>query len=127
MGNGNFSFGKHVLIPFASGVIGASCVLGINYGIQNSGILNSNNPNIPINQEMKNPVSTQISINSYSDTATYVAEKVLPSVVGIKVEYSVSSIFYRGESTATAEGSGVIISEDGYILTNNPGLIIARE
>ena len=44
----------------------------------------------------------------------------MPSVVGIKVEYSVSSIFYKGASnTATAEGSGVIISEDGYILTNN--------
>src|SRR5699024_3314503 len=30
-----------------------------------------------------------------------------------------NSIFYRQTSTATAEGSGVIISEDGYILTNN--------
>lgn len=121
MGNGNFSFGKHVLIPFASGVIGASCVLGINYGVQNSGIFNKNNSNILISEESRAPISTtsQVSINNYSDTATSVAEKILPSVVGIKVEYSVSSIFYRGESTATAEGSGVIISEDGYILTNN--------
>ena len=47
------------------------------------------------------------------------AQKVLPSVVGINVEYSVSSIFSKGESSATAQGSGVIISEDGFILTNN--------
>ena len=121
MGNGNFSFGKQVLIPFASGIIGASCVLGINYGIQNSNLFiqnNSNNSNTIKLNTSSTPASL-VSISNYSDTATSVAEKVLPSVVGIKVEYSVSSIFYRGESTATAEGSGVIISEDGYILTNN--------
>ena len=42
-----------------------------------------------------------------------------PSIVGINVTYSVNSLFYKGQGTATAEGSGVIISEDGYILTNN--------
>ena len=47
------------------------------------------------------------------------AAKVRPSIVGIEVEYSVNSIFYRNTSTATAAGSGIIISEDGYILTNN--------
>lgn len=47
-----------------------------------------------------------------------VASKVLPSIVGIKVEYATNSIFL-GNSTAKAEGSGIIISEDGYILTNN--------
>ena len=43
----------------------------------------------------------------------------MPSIVGISVEYSVNSLFSRNPSTATAEGSGVIISSDGYILTNN--------
>ena len=121
MGNGNFSFGKQILIPFASGVIGASCVLGINYGINNSGIFIKNQANIPNYVESKTPTSTSslVSIANYSETATSAAEKILPSVVGIKVEYSISSIFSRGESTASAEGSGVIISEDGYILTNN--------
>ena len=60
-----------------------------------------------------------VSLSSISDTGVYVAQKVLPSIVGINVEYSVSSIFSRNQSTASAEGSGVIISEDGYILTNN--------
>ena len=55
----------------------------------------------------------------YSDTAVGVAQKVLPSIVGINVTYSVNSIFYSGQGTATAQGSGVIISSDGYILTNN--------
>ena len=121
MGTGNFSFGKQVLIPFASGIIGASCVLGINYGIQNSNLFIKNNSVTTNVLESKTPSNniSAVSISNYSDTAISVAEKVLPSVVGIKVEYSISSIFYRGESSVTAEGSGVIISEDGYILTNN--------
>ena len=60
-----------------------------------------------------------ISLSSFSDTGVAVAQKVLPSVVGIKVQYSVNSIFSQNSSTASAEGSGVIISSDGYILTNN--------
>lgn len=48
-----------------------------------------------------------------------VANKVRPSIVGIKVEYTANSIFLRNSTTASAEGSGIIISEDGYILTNN--------
>jgi len=58
-------------------------------------------------------------INSISD----VAKKVIPSVVGIKVTYPVSgySFFFNGnsDSTATGEGSGIVYSSDGYILTNN--------
>ena len=60
----------------------------------------------------------QISITDYSITASTVAEKVLPSIVGIKIEYKITSPLY-GTGTATAQGSGIIISEDGYILTNN--------
>ena len=108
MGKENFSFGKQILIPLASGVIGASCVLGINYGIQNSGIFINNNSNTLSSIESKTQTSSSslISISNYSDTATSVAKTILPSVVGIKVEYSVSSIFYKGESTATAEFDG---------------------
>jgi putative serine protease PepD len=44
-----------------------------------------------------------------SEALARVAQEVLPSVVSITVE----------EGNATAQGSGVIISEDGRILTNN--------
>ncbi|MBR4073114.1 MAG: trypsin-like peptidase domain-containing protein, partial [Clostridia bacterium] len=46
-----------------------------------------------------------------------VAEKVSPSVVGIRTTTSVMS-FFGGSSEATGEGSGVIYSTDGYIITN---------
>ena len=65
------------------------------------------------------PNTEQISLLDYSDTAVGVSKKVLPSIVGINVSFSVNSIFYAGTGTATAQGSGVIISSDGYILTNN--------
>ena len=74
------------------------------------------------NSTSSNGYVDQISLNNFSDTAVYAANKILPSIVGIKIEYSVNttSIFGRSNtSTATASGSGIIISEDGYILTNN--------
>lgn len=46
-----------------------------------------------------------------------VTEKVTPSVVGIRTTTSVMS-FFGGVSEATGEGSGVVYSADGYIITN---------
>ena len=57
------------------------------------------------------------NISNYSDTATSVAKTVLPSIVGIEVTYNVNSLWGTSEGSAT--GSGIIISEDGYIITNN--------
>lgn len=124
----NYSFGKNVLIPFASGVLGAGVLLGVCFNVpyvkntmlgieSNTNNSSSKGDNSSINY---NNINTDlVSLSSYSDTGVYVAQTVLPSIVGIKVEYSVNSIFSRVSSTANAEGSGVIISEDGYILTNN--------
>ena len=116
---GKTGFGKSVLIPFCSGVIGAALVVGTCFGIptiRNSIIGSSSNTKTTSTQS----VGTQnlVSLSGYSDTATNVAAKVLPSIVGIKVQYTVNSIF-SGSQAAAAEGSGIILSEDGYILTNN--------
>ena len=119
----NFSFTKNVGIPFISGILGAGLSVGICFGvpsIRNNLLTTNSNAVVTKTSTEDNSNSTSlISLNSYSDTGISVAQKVLPSVVGINVEYSVSSIFSKGESSATAQGSGVIISEDGFILTNN--------
>lgn len=119
--------GKSVLLPFFSGVVGCAVVIGTCFGVPSirSNILN-NNSNISrndSNNENSGYVS-QTSLSNYSDTSVYAANKILPSIVGIKVEYSVNSLismFGRQNQSMTAEasGSGIIISEDGYILTNN--------
>ena len=113
-------FGKTVILPFTCGILGASIVIGTCFGIPsikneligNSDFSESNNSSNNINTQ-------QISLLDYSDTAVGVAQKVLPSIVGISVTYSVNSPFYGNQGTASAQGSGVIISSDGYILTNN--------
>lgn len=121
-------FGKSVLIPFFSGVIGTTLVIGICFGIPEirSSLLKTVNSvqastSQTSNANTNNGNVTYVSLSNYSDTAVAVANKVRPSIVGIKVEYSVNSMFSRtsGSSTSAAEGSGIIISEDGYILTNN--------
>lgn len=122
--NKKTGFGKNVAIPFLSGVLGAGIVLGTCLGVPSirNNILSVNNTNtVSTNTGITNaPINTtQISLEEYSKTGIGVAQKVQPSIVGIKVEYTVNSIFMMQPSSAQAEGSGIIISEDGYILTNN--------
>ncbi len=124
----NSGFGRNFLLPFFSGVLGCSLVLGTCFGIPSikSKLFDSNVSNISSNSNNleNNGYVKQTSLENYSDTSVYAANKILPSIVGIKVEYSVNSLLSmfgsKGQSTtATATGSGIIISDDGYILTNN--------
>lgn len=63
---------------------------------------------------------SSVNLDEYSKTSEGVAKSVLPSIVGIKVQYGVNSPFLRDNSyKAEAAGSGIILSKDGYILTNN--------
>ena len=120
-----FRFGKQIIFPFISGVVGSCIVVGICFGIPSIKEkllqINSNSSTTTtISSNNHLSATSLVSVANYSETGIAVAQKVLPSVVGIKVEYSVSSVFYKNiSSIVTAEGSGVIISEDGYILTNN--------
>ncbi len=120
-------FGRSVLVPFASGVLGCALVIGTCFGVSSIrsnllGIDSTTSTTNNTNSQASGYVS-QTSLSNYSDTSIYAANKILPSIVGIKVEYNVNSaltIFGQSQtSTGTATGSGIIISEDGYILTNN--------
>ena len=117
--------GKTVVLPFVCGVLGTVAVLGtcltvppIKQSILNSLIGTSNSQNSD-STNLNNLNTQQVSLLDFSETGIGVANKVKPSIVGITVEFSVNSIFYNSSGTAKASGSGIIISEDGYILTNN--------
>ena len=122
-------FGKTVLLPFFSGVVGCALVIGTCFGIPSirSAIMNDSEGSLSNTSNNSNESSgyvSQIALSNYSDTAVYAANKILPSIVGIKVEYTVNNPMLamfgqNSTSSATATGSGIIISEDGYILTNN--------
>ena len=120
-------FGRSVLVPFASGVLGCALVIGTCFGVPSirSNLLEIDSTTSTTNNtnSQASGYVSQTSLSNYSDTSIYAANKILPSIVGIKVEYNVNSaltIFGQSQtSTGTATGSGIIISEDGYILTNN--------
>ena len=129
--NSKGSFGKNVVTPFISGVLGCSLVLGTCFGIPSLkekilGETNSKNSTSYENAGIVNP--NLVSLSNYSDTAVFAASKILPSIVGISITYDVTTSNYfsmfgfgggNTTSQATASGSGIIISEDGYIVTNN--------
>lgn len=122
-------FGSKVIIPFISGALGACLVGGICFGIPTirENILGKTDSNeeTTISKKVSYTSDTDnssynaklIDIAEFSETSVAVAEKVRPSVVGITVTYDVQT--FGGTTTADATGSGVIISEDGYIITNN--------
>lgn len=129
----NFSFSKSILLPFVSAVVGCSLVIGVCFNTPSikQTLLGSSNSNTQVETSNKTSLDehssgtvSQISLSAYSDTAVFAANKILPSIVGIEIEYNVTSSFSffggsQSTSTATASGSGIIISTDGYILTNN--------
>lgn len=119
-------FAKTIAVPFLCGVLGAGIVVGTCFGVPSikNNLLGNNSATTTTSTSTSNGASGSIntnfiSLSNYSETGTAVAQKVLPSIVGITVEYSVSSIFMNQSTTAQAQGSGIIISQDGYILTNN--------
>ena len=118
-------FGKTIVLPFFSGVVGCAVVIGTCFGVPSirEQIMGTNSSTSSSSNSQTSGLVDQISLSNYSDTSVYAANKILPSIVGIQIEYNVTSMFsmFGGSqtSTATATGSGIIISEDGYILTNN--------
>lgn len=122
-------FGTQVVLPFFSGVLGTAVVLGACFYVPSVrshlvDILGATvqSQTTSLSSPISNVVSENkslVSLSNLSETGIGVASKVQPSIVGITVEYSINSPFTNNSTTAKAEGSGIIIREDGYILTNN--------
>ena len=121
---------KVVVTSFISGIVGASLVLGLCFYVPAVRNIFISSDSDDTKKEVskiftsEGAVNKGVSIEDYSSTAISVANKVLPSVVGIEVDFSVSANYptfsaATQSSTSKATGSGVIISKDGYILTNN--------
>jgi len=93
-----------------------AAVIGAISGIAAMFAVNFDEP-VVVNESGSN---SNVNINidkTVESVVEAVAEKVTPSVVGIRTTTSVMS-FFGGSSESTGEGSGVIYSEDGYIITN---------
>ena len=86
-------FGRGILLPFFSGVVGCAVVIGTCFGIPSirNSIFNNgiNNTSYNSSNSSNSGLVSQTSLSNYSDTSIYAANKILPSIVGIKVEYNV--------------------------------------
>lgn len=109
---------KNILIIFIVALLGA--------GIGTYGMLNAYNQNTSKEDANENDpiVLNQIEYNNKQETNyTKAIDKAYNTVVEINctVVSQTSNYFFFGnqEQYGTASGSGVIISEDGYIVTNN--------
>ena len=116
----------------AAGIVGGVFSLGLNYYIHPIKEVQSSERIVEIPKTVfSTPVNYKpTSIVEVKDF-TFAAEKTVNTVVHIKTEYTNSysndpylDFFWgprgsRGSRPMVATGSGVIISEDGYIVTNN--------
>lgn len=111
-----------IFTSLVSAIVGAICAVFIYSSIisptrDDKEVIDTGATTSNTSSQFNNLNLSQVSLSNYSDTAIYAANKVLPSMVSISVEYDVN---YMGmKKTMSGSGSGVIISEDGYILTNN--------
>ena len=95
------------------GIILLSGVVGFCTGYAGSHL--SNNANVTIQQQTNKSNSGTVQVSDVSD----IVEKCKDSVVEITTESVSSGNSIFGQYVSQGAGSGVIISKDGYIVTNN--------
>lgn len=103
-------------IAVSIGIILAILVLlgaGIGGGILIQGSLNNSSSPVSLNPA----VDGNTTITQEESSIANVAEKVSPSVVSIVA--TTESQYYYNPSGGSAAGTGIIVSKDGYVLTNN--------
>ena len=105
---------RTILIVFLVSMLGA--------GLSTAGVMELYNKNRRISTT-SSPVISEITYSNVEKTdLTKAIEKAYQSVVEITVTYETTSYnWFMGNQTsiASAKGSGVIISDDGYIVTND--------
>lgn len=134
--NNNYNYGGTTFYPrppkqkknkkkgaFGAGTVIAAAllaaVIGAGSGIAAVTLSSKNGSNT--SSPMTSSVSgSNVNINideTVESVVEAVAKKVTPSVVGIRTTTSVRS-FFGSSNESTGEGSGVVYSADGYIITN---------
>jgi serine protease Do len=119
-----------ILVCIICSVLGAAvCLMGYRLVNKNNGssgtVLNnteatagSSGKTTSLSETSGDGQQVNITVDStVTSPATAVAKKVLPSIVGIRTEVTSTSSWY-GTSVSAGEGSGVIFTADGYIITN---------
>ena len=110
-----YGLGAVILASILAAVIGAGSAIGVltsSLGFQNSGNTTSSS--------IQSYEGANVNITVDEETASIaeaVAKKCAQSVVGIRTTTSVRN-FFGGSEESKGEGSGVVYTADGYIITN---------
>lgn len=108
--------GVSVAIVIIAVVLAA--VIGAVGGITAFTYLQEDEPTVVLPENNGEQTKVNINIDETAENIVEaVATKVTPSVIGIRTTTSVKN-FFGGSSDATGEGSGVVYTQDGYIITN---------
>ncbi len=115
---------RFVAIVTAIGVLNLAILGGmfaVGYGFGSGRLGPGNKANVIANlQQSEDNPSLKQTINLGSELSTVdISKKVGPSVVGITSTVNNVLSFFNASTTAEGTGSGIIISNDGYIVTNN--------
>ncbi len=107
-----------IIVGFGSAILGAASgvILTINYFDNNTS--NNDSATGQITQTAT-PQSIEINNTIIETTVTSVVDQVEPAVVTVIGTISGTSTFFGTTPDQEISGSGVIISKDGYIITNN--------
>ncbi len=103
---------------YGAGIVILCSVLSALIGLFGGIAANDSEEKSPSPQFGGTPSNIRIEVDETAESIVEaVATKASPSVVGIRTTTSVMS-FFGGSQEATGEGSGVVYSSDGYIITN---------
>jgi 2-alkenal reductase len=119
-----------LLVGFASAVLGG--LAGGYFAYTRFGQVNPTEAAPPETETPTlSPTATQIPIEistvDYATRITEVVEKTSPAVVTVLAKIPGQVTFFGQEPDQQVSGSGVIISSDGYIITNNHVIENAKE
>lgn len=92
-----------------------SSILG---GIITYALIESKLDNISASDVQNSNLVTKYEISNVENPVVAIAETAGPSIVGVKVNYMASLGFFGNLTEADEEGSGIVYTEDGYIITN---------
>lgn len=106
-------------------ILGGAFALGHSFGSKNNTETNKSSLSQSLKSENDSPSSssatgaTNTSATNGDKSTTEIAKEVGPAVVGIKSRIQGQMSLFGGYSESESQGSGIILSGDGYIVTNN--------
>jgi len=121
------SFKKYIAIAVAAAIVNVAALgglfaVGYQMGSGKIGTANKTNVLSALNSEpsKNNPDNTSTVANTGSELTTVeISKKVGPAVVGITSTIQSPMSIFNASTISEGTGSGIIISGDGYVVTNN--------